>query len=109
MGAFDRETVSSSTRRSGSIELADIRSRCPYLPAKDIGRRHYRGMTLSGTVRRELGPQLISTSAAARALGISERHLRGLTERGRLRIVRLGRRVLVPIAEVERLVAEGSR
>jgi excisionase family DNA binding protein len=55
------------------------------------------------------GPRLMSTSAAARALSISERHLRTLAARGHLRLVRLGRRVLVPREELDRIVREGSR
>ena len=53
-------------------------------------------------------PQLWSLQNAARALGVSDRFLRILHERGQLRLTRLGRRVLVPASEIERLVAEGA-
>jgi excisionase family DNA binding protein len=54
-------------------------------------------------------PCLLSLPSAARALGVSDRFLRILHERGQLRLIRLGRRVLVPASEIERLVTEGAR
>jgi excisionase family DNA binding protein len=54
-------------------------------------------------------PRLLSLQNAARVLGVSDRFLRILHERGQLRLTRLGRRVLVPVSEIERLVTEGAR
>jgi excisionase family DNA binding protein len=54
-------------------------------------------------------PRLIGAARAAESLGVSERHLRNLVVRGHLRFVRLGRRVLVPREELERLAREGTR
>jgi excisionase family DNA binding protein len=56
----------------------------------------------------EQGPRLMSTCAAARALAISERHLRTLAARGHLRLVRLGRRCLVERASIDALIARGG-
>ena len=46
----------------------------------------------------------MSTSAAARALGISERHLRGLASKGHVRVVRLGRRCLIERGSIDALI-----
>lgn len=54
-------------------------------------------------------PRLVSLPDAARALGVSERFLRILEVRGQVRFTRLGRRVMVRVAEVDRLAAEGAR
>src|SRR4051812_42951898 len=43
-----------------------------------------------------------SVADGAVYLGISTRHLRRLIDAGRVRIVRIGRRVLIPDAEVQR-------
>jgi len=52
-------------------------------------------------------PRAISVTAAAAALGVSVRMLRALIARGEIRTILIGRRRLVPAAEVERLAAEG--
>jgi excisionase family DNA binding protein len=67
------------------------------------------GMREQLAAQNDTPARLVSTSAAARTLGISERYLRGLAARGHLRIVRLGRRVLVPRDELDRLVQEGAQ
>ena len=41
-------------------------------------------------------------------LGISDRHLRRLITAGKLRVVRIGRRVLIPDDEATRLCTEGT-
>jgi excisionase family DNA binding protein len=43
----------------------------------------------------------------ARHLRVSERHVRRMVADGRIRSIRLGRRVLIPDDEVQRLVREG--
>jgi len=53
-----------------------------------------------------LAPRLISIDTAAELLGVSSRHIRNLAARGQLRSVNLGRRVLIPRAEIDRLVGE---
>jgi excisionase family DNA binding protein len=52
-------------------------------------------------------PRLVGVPAAARDLGISPRGLWHMVARGQVRSVRLGRRVLIPRAELDRIVAEG--
>jgi len=56
----------------------------------------------------ELGPRLISTKAAARTLGVSERHFRKLAGEGSFQLVRLGRRVLVEHASIDAFIARGG-
>lgn len=48
-------------------------------------------------------PLLHSKSEAARILGIGERTIQALITTGKLSVVRLGRRVLVPRSELLRL------
>ena len=45
---------------------------------------------------------------AAAHLGISDRHLRRLIDEQRIRVIRLGRRVMVPDAEMRRVADEGT-
>lgn len=64
-----------------------------------------------GAVRAELaaaglgrdGAELRSVAAAARELGVSDRHVRRMIANRELHPVRLGRRVLIPRGEVQRL------
>jgi excisionase family DNA binding protein len=60
-------------------------------------------MTQSVAPSREAA--LISVADAAKALCISTRFLRLLGSRGQVRIVRLGRRTLIPRDEIQRLAA----
>lgn len=53
-------------------------------------------------------PRLLSIESAATSLGISSKHLRNLAERGEVRFVRLGRRVLVPREELVRISQAGT-
>jgi len=55
-----------------------------------------------------VGRRLLSVEETAHALHISGRHLRDLISRGHVRAVRLGRRVLVPREELERVAHEGT-
>lgn len=48
-----------------------------------------------------------SIPEAARFLGVSERHLYRLIDADKVKSVRLGRRRLIPAAEVERLAGRG--
>jgi excisionase family DNA binding protein len=45
---------------------------------------------------------------AAHFLAVSERHVWRLIVAGRVRAIRIGRRVLIPDAEVRRVAAEGA-
>jgi excisionase family DNA binding protein len=45
---------------------------------------------------------------ACGALGISRSHLYALAKRGRIRLVRLGGRTVVPESEIERVLREGA-
>jgi len=58
--------------------------------------------------REKITPRLVSLPDAAQALGVSERFLRILERRGKVRLTRIGRRVMMPVAEVDRLAAEGA-
>ena len=51
-------------------------------------------------------PLLIPAKHAVRMLGISERYLYTLAKRGEIKVRRFGRKVMFPIAEVERLAAD---
>ena len=53
-------------------------------------------------------PLTMSVTAAARALGISRGLAYELVHRGELPAVRLGRRLLVPVAALDRLVGLGD-
>jgi hypothetical protein len=53
-------------------------------------------------------PALVSLADAAKELGVGFRLLGVLEARGQLRIVRIGRRVMVPTSEIERLAREGA-
>jgi excisionase family DNA binding protein len=50
-------------------------------------------------------PHALGIPKAADALDVSRAHVRRLIARGELRGVQLGRRVVVPMAEIERLLA----
>ena len=51
--------------------------------------------------------QLISVLDAATYLGVSQEAVRAWVRQGRLRGVRLGRRLLLPVSEVKRAADEG--
>lgn len=57
---------------------------------------------------QRLETQLFSFGECSSRLGVSRDSLRRLARAGRLRTVRINRRVLVPAAEVERLASEGT-
>ena len=54
-----------------------------------------------------LRPKAVGINEAARLLGIRPPTLRVAVKDGRIRIVRIGRRVLVPIESIEKEVREG--
>lgn len=60
------------------------------------------------TTKRILRHELLTLTEAVEELHLSRWTLRRWIEQGRLRAVRLGKRVLVPASEVDRLVREGS-
>lgn len=56
----------------------------------------------------EIGQKrLFSLREASVILGVSSRHLQNLIRRGEIRAIRLGRRVLLPLAEINRLCGCG--
>lgn len=58
--------------------------------------------------RLQTFPALLSVEDAARELGgVCPRHIFNLARRGELRLVQLGRRRLVPRAEIDRIVSGG--
>jgi excisionase family DNA binding protein len=52
--------------------------------------------------------RLMTLKQTAKALSVSSAFLKKLQRQGRLRVVRLGRSVRIPQAEVERLARDGS-
>lgn len=53
-------------------------------------------------------PLLIPIGSAAAALSVSARHLSNLVSRGYVKTVRLGRRRMIPAAELQRLAEHGT-
>lgn len=53
-------------------------------------------------------PAALSIPEAAKRLGISRGHVYNLIDRGEIRRVKLGRRALIPVSEIERLLADVS-
>jgi excisionase family DNA binding protein len=51
-------------------------------------------------------PRLMSIESAAQALGIGRTLLSRLVKDGRIAAVRLGRRTLIPVQEIDRLIAD---
>lgn len=49
-----------------------------------------------------------SPAEAARRLGVSRATIYGLLEHGQLRSVKVGRRRLIPVSELHRLVGDGG-
>lgn len=55
-----------------------------------------------------MDPLLANKKQAAEALNVSQRTIHNMIARGELRAKRIGRRVLIPVAELRRL-AQGAR
>ena len=53
-------------------------------------------------------PALVSLAEAAKELGVTPRFLVALEVRGLLKIIRLGRKALVPRSEIDRLIRDGA-
>lgn len=68
----------------------------------------YRNKVLD-LARPDAEPTLVSIEDAAQRLGISRRHFYNLANKGLIESVTLGRRRLVPVAEVERLIRNGRQ
>ena len=66
--------------------------------------REYLAPHLEG---ERLPPKAVGINEAARLLGIRPSTLRVQVKQGRIRIVRIGRRVLVPMESIERVMREG--
>jgi len=52
--------------------------------------------------------KLLSVAEAAQSLGVSARFIRRLVNAGQVQVVRLGRRTLLHVDEVERLARDGA-
>ncbi len=50
-----------------------------------------------------------SASEAAETLGVSERHVRDMVSEGQIRVVRLGRRLLIPADALRELLATPTK
>jgi excisionase family DNA binding protein len=59
--------------------------------------------------QKHVTPALLSVDDTAHTLGVCPRFIRILAARGELRVVRLGRRMLISQTEISRLVAEGAK
>ena len=53
-------------------------------------------------------PAALSIPEAAKRLSISRAHVYNLIDRGEIRRVKLGRRALIPVSEIERVLADVS-
>jgi excisionase family DNA binding protein len=62
----------------------------------------------SGQGRSDDNHREISPEGARKALGVSKTRCYSLIRTGELRAVRAGRRILVPVDEIERFLAMGS-
>jgi excisionase family DNA binding protein len=51
----------------------------------------------------------VSVSEAGAVVGLSKHTIRAYVRSGRVRAVRFGRRVLIPVEEVQRIAREGIR
>ena len=60
-----------------------------------------------GTQEQKMENRLASIAEASRRLGVSTFTTRRLIKAGEVRAVRVGKRVLIPQNEVERVIAEG--
>lgn len=60
----------------------------------------------TGATEQDHPTQLLTIPEVADLLRCSTRHVDNLRRRGRLRDVRVGRRVLVPMSEIHRLIAD---
>ncbi len=56
-----------------------------------------------------IAPRLVSADETARALGVSVRYVRMAIADGAITVVRLGRRTMIPVAELDRVVRDGWR
>ncbi len=59
------------------------------------------------TKEGQLEPLAVSIDEAARLIGLSPHTIRAYERRGLIRATRIGTRVLIPIAELRRLIEEG--
>lgn len=50
----------------------------------------------------------LSYAELAEALGVTERHVQRMVQKGEIKVARLGRRCLVPMDEVDRILGRAS-
>ena len=72
-------------------------------------RTQRRSRKLNATISNIEAPRAYRIPDACRALGIGRSSLYKLASTGRLRLVRIGGRTVVPGAEIARLANEGTR
>jgi excisionase family DNA binding protein len=58
------------------------------------------------TAHHSTPPLAYGVEAAAQAIDVSSRTIANLIASGRLRVTRVGRRILIPTSELEKLLAE---
>jgi len=75
----------------------------PRKPVSNAGAKTYKNQH---STDKPLVPVLLTREEAAQTLRCSLRHVDQLRERGQLRDVRLGTRVLIPMSEIHRLIAD---
>ncbi len=57
----------------------------------------------------KISPVAVGVEDAYRSLGIGRTAFYGLVKRGQIRLIKLGKRSLVPCTELERVVTDGLR
>src|ERR1700739_579778 len=108
-----------TTRRPASNSPRNSRVRNIWLSIITYVLKCYRFVFLSSVVshvsalnapkEERVEQVLLNKIDASRALNLSVRMVEGLIQRGEIRVLRVGRRVLVPRAEIVRFAADLSR
>jgi hypothetical protein len=64
---------------------------------------------LKTAIAQEVNPEFVSVDQAQLLTGISKWSWRSFAYKGRIESVKIGSRLLIPIAEIRRVIAEGRR
>lgn len=73
------------------------------------GMRDGEGLAMQGNVRKQIEPELLSMNEAEIVTGRSRWSWRRDCYSGAVSSVKIGTRLFVPIAEVRRVISEGTR
>ena len=73
------------------------------------GYRAVLALGMKSDTRPEIGPRHVGVDTAARMTDMSVWTWRKYAYTGRIASVKIGKRLLIPLAEVERVLAEGLR